>query len=57
MKLKRGDEVKLTMINKDKTKRTVDNMIWHIETNRKILGNQRILDDVLKSLKNWQQEF
>lgn len=28
------------------------NIIWHIETNREVLGDKRTLDDVLKSLKN-----
>ena len=57
MKFKRGSEVKITMINKDEVKRRINNIIWHIETNRKVLGDQRTLDDVLKSLKNWQQEL
>lgn len=34
------------------TERQIENIIWHIETNRKVLGDERTLDDVLKSLKN-----
>ena len=33
-------------------KREIENIVWHIETNRKVLGDKRILDEVLKSLKN-----
>lgn len=33
------------------TKKELENIIWHIETNRKVLGDKRTLDDVLKSLK------
>jgi hypothetical protein len=40
-----------------RTKKKLDNIIWHIENNRKVLGNERILDDVLKSLKNWSREL
>lgn len=35
----------------------INNIIWHIETNRKVCGDTRILEDVLKSLKNWSKEL
>ena len=30
----------------------LENVIWHIETNRAVLGDKKTLDDVLSSLKN-----
>lgn len=30
----------------------IKNIIWHIETNRNVLGDTQVLNDVLKSLKN-----
>lgn len=30
----------------------LDNIIWHIEINRKVLGDKEVLDAVLQSLKN-----
>lgn len=33
-------------------KKQMENMVWHIETNRKVLGDKATLDDVLKALKN-----
>lgn len=32
-------------------KEKLENIIWHIEANRDISGDKRILDDVLLSLK------
>lgn len=34
----------------------INNIIWHIETNRKVLGDKAILDAVLESLKNLKEE-
>lgn len=39
------------------TKRKLDNILWHIETNRKVLGDKRTLDDVLRALKNWSKKL
>jgi hypothetical protein len=39
------------------TKKKLDNIIWHIETNREVLSDERTLDDALKSLKNWSKEL
>lgn len=30
----------------------IENIEWHIETNRNVLGDKRTLDDVHKSLSN-----
>lgn len=35
----------------------IENIIWHIETNREVLGDKKTLDDVLESLKNWLREL
>lgn len=35
----------------------LDNIIWHIEHNRKSLDDKVILDDVLYSLKNIKKEL
>ncbi|MEE3957843.1 hypothetical protein ACFVXR_17460 [Bacillus thuringiensis] len=32
-------------------KRKLENIVWHIETNREILGDKRTLDDVWNALK------
>jgi hypothetical protein len=40
-----------------RTKKKLDNIIWHIENNRKVLGDERTLDDVLISLGNWSKEL
>jgi hypothetical protein len=34
----------------------INNIIWHIETNRKVLGDKAILDAVLQSLKILKEE-
>ena len=36
-------------------KQYIDNMIWHISTNRETLGADRMLDDVYAALKNVQE--
>ncbi|WP_035790240.1 hypothetical protein [Clostridium beijerinckii] len=41
---------------KKETERKLDNVIWHIETNRQVLGDKRTLDDVFQALKNWTEE-
>ena len=33
-------------------KNQVENIIWHIENNRDTSGDTRVLNDVLKALKN-----
>lgn len=38
-------------------KRQIENIIWHIETNREVLGDKRTLDDVLKALKNCTEQL
>ncbi|WP_264170102.1 hypothetical protein [Clostridium estertheticum] len=38
-------------------KTQLENIIWHIETNRKVLGDKETLDNVLKSLKNCTKEL
>lgn len=35
----------------------IENIIWHIETNREVLSDKKTLDDVLKSLKSWLKEL
>ncbi|MDI6679737.1 hypothetical protein QMA02_28505 [Bacillus wiedmannii] len=37
-------------------KKQLENVVWHIETNRKVLGNQKTLDDVLVALKRMASE-
>lgn len=32
-------------------KKQLENVVWHIETNRKVLGDEKTLDDVLIALK------
>lgn len=32
-------------------KKQLENIVWHIETNREVIGDKRTLDDVLISLK------
>lgn len=32
-------------------KRKLENIVWHIETNREVLGDTRILNDVMIALK------
>lgn len=39
------------------TKKQISNIIWHIETNRGVLGDTETLNDVLKSLKNALHEI
>lgn len=34
----------------------IENLIWHIENNREVCGDTRILNDILKSLKNAKKE-
>lgn len=38
-----------------KNKKALENILWHIETNRTVLGDKRTLDDVLRSLRNWKE--
>lgn len=38
-------------------KQYIDNMIWHISTNRETLGADRMLDDVYAALKNIQKSL
>lgn len=38
-------------------KKKIENIVWHIETNREVLGDKRTLDDVLLSLKNILSEM
>ena len=37
-------------------KKQIENIVWHIETNRIVAGDKQVLDDVLKSLKNFLKE-
>jgi hypothetical protein len=37
-------------------KKQIENIVWHIETNRRVAGDKQVLDDVLKSLKNLLKE-
>ncbi len=37
-------------------KKQLENVVWHIETNRKVLGDQKTLDDVLIALKRMASE-
>lgn len=37
-------------------KKQIENIVWHIETNRRVAGDKQVLDDVLKSLKNFSKE-
>ncbi|MED2213115.1 hypothetical protein P4V91_08195 [Bacillus thuringiensis] len=37
-------------------KKQLENVVWHIETNRKVLGDQKTLDDVLVALKRMASE-
>ncbi|MEM5666468.1 hypothetical protein AAHB94_33465 [Bacillus toyonensis] len=38
------------------TKQKIENIVWHIESNRKIRGDKLTLDDVLFSLKRIIEE-
>ena len=38
-------------------KQYIGTMIWHISTNRDILGADRMLDDVYAALKNVQKSL
>ncbi|AKR35363.1 hypothetical protein P4K49_16265 [Bacillus cereus] len=38
-------------------KKKLGNIIWHIENNRGILGDTRVLDQVLESLKGLETEL
>lgn len=38
-------------------KRGLNNIIWHIETNREVLGDTRTLDDVFQSLRNMGEPY
>lgn len=38
-------------------KQYIDNMIWHIETNTKVLGEKRMLEDIHAALKNIQKSL
>ncbi|MGR5991601.1 hypothetical protein ACT7C6_23980 [Bacillus paranthracis] len=37
-------------------KNKLENVIWHIETNRLVLGDEKTLNHVLEALKNMVQE-
>lgn len=37
-------------------KKQLENVVWHIETNRKVLGDKNTLDDVLIALKRMASE-
>ncbi|PGH81067.1 hypothetical protein CN899_21235 [Bacillus thuringiensis] len=37
-------------------KKQLKNVVWHIETNRKVLGDKNTLDDVLVALKRMASE-
>ncbi|MEM5660877.1 hypothetical protein AAHB62_10410 [Bacillus cereus] len=37
-------------------KKQLENVVWHIETNRKVLGDKNTLDDVLVALKRMASE-
>ncbi|PGA19336.1 hypothetical protein COL80_27770 [Bacillus thuringiensis] len=37
-------------------KKQLENVVWHIETNRKVLGDKNTLDDVLVALKRMVSE-
>lgn len=37
-------------------RKQIENIVWHIETNRRVAGDKQVLDDVLKSLKNFLKE-
>ncbi|AEA15505.1 MULTISPECIES: hypothetical protein [Bacillus] len=38
-------------------KKKLGNIIWHIENNRKIIGDTKVLDQVLESLKGIESEL
>ena len=42
-------------MNNENIKQYIDNMIWHIETNTKVLGEKRMLEDIYVALKNIQK--
>lgn len=33
------------------SKRNIENIVWHIETNKRVLGSEQVLNDVLRALK------
>ncbi|MEB9437419.1 hypothetical protein P4I98_03910 [Bacillus cereus] len=37
-------------------KKQLENVVWHIETNRDVIGDARTLDDVLIALKRMASE-
>jgi hypothetical protein len=39
------------------TKKKIDNIIWNIETNRRVLGDTEMLDAVFESLKNLSKQI
>lgn len=38
-------------------KKQIENIIWHIETNRKVIGDNRTLNDAYQALKNLYKEI
>ena len=38
-------------------KKQLENIIWHIETNRNVIGDTKTLDDVSQALKNLSKEI
>ena len=42
-------------MNNENIKQYIGNMIWHIETNTKALGEKRMLEDICAALKNIQK--
>lgn len=47
----------MELVNGDALKVKLNNIIWHIETNRKSLGSEITLDNVLESLKNLEKDM
>lgn len=35
----------------------LENIIWHIENNRKVTGDTRVLNDVLEALKSIEKKL
>lgn len=38
-------------------KNQIENIIWHIENNREVSGDTRVLNEVLKALKNIEKRL
>ena len=59
--LREVNELKKWMLTQDKKlerlQKSIDNIVWNIDVNRKTLGDTRMLSEAFRALKNLQDDY